>query len=310
MSYLYGSRFKAPENELILALRGELYTKPYEQIDWPAQRNNVAEVDVYHPHTRVLNGLFSILSAYESCTIPPLRQAGLAKAYQLVVMEDENTSYQTLGPVSKMMNLICRTVVEGIGSEAWKMHALKRKDFMWIGSDGMRMCGTNGSQLWDIAFISQALVETGLAEEEGVKEHTIRALKWLEESQIQENPPFYLSAYRQRTKGAWPFSTKEQGYTVSDCTGEGLKATLYLQKHLRYVNDYNPKHALNEDLPSYTPQLVNDRRLCDAVDCMLTMQNSSGGFASYEPIRGPAMLEWINPAEVFGTFKRSFNCFS
>jgi len=33
---------------------------------------------------------------------------------------------------------------------------------------------------------------------------------------------------------------------------------------------------------------------------MLTMQNPSGGFASYEPIRGPAALEWINPAEVFG----------
>lgn len=27
-------------------------------------------------------------------------------------------------------------------------------------------------------------------------------------------------------------STKEQGYTVSDCTGEGLKAVLYLQENL------------------------------------------------------------------------------
>lgn len=33
---------------------------------------------------------------------------------------------------------------------------------------------------------------------------------------------------------------------------------------------------------------------------MLSMQNSDGGFASYEKIRGPACLEWINPAEVFG----------
>jgi lanosterol synthase len=30
------------------------------------------------------------------------------------------------------------------------------------------------------------------------------------------------------------------------------------------------------------------------------MQNADGGFASYEPIRGPAFLEWLNPAEVFG----------
>jgi squalene cyclase len=40
---------------------------------------------------------------------------------------------------------------------------------------------------------------------------------------------------RHRTKGAWPFSTKEQGYTVSDCTGEGLKSVLYLQTQLEYV---------------------------------------------------------------------------
>lgn len=30
------------------------------------------------------------------------------------------------------------------------------------------------------------------------------------------------------------------------------------------------------------------------------MQNPSGGFGSYERIRGPQWLEWINPAEVFG----------
>lgn len=37
-------------------------------------------------------------------------------------------------------------------------------------------------------------------------------------------------AWRYPTKGAWPFSTREQGYTVSDCTSEGLKSVLMLQK--------------------------------------------------------------------------------
>ena len=41
--------------------------------------------------------------------------------------------------------------------------------------------------------------------------------------------------------------------------------------------------------------------MCDAVDIMLSLQNSDGGFASYELIRGPQWLEWLNPAEVFGT---------
>jgi len=40
--------------------------------------------------------------------------------------------------------------------------------------------------------------------------------------------------------------------------------------------------------------------MCNAVDVMLSLQNPDGGFASYELIRGPAWLELLNPAEVFG----------
>lgn len=42
--------------------------------------------------------------------------------------------------------------------------------------------------------------------------------------------------------------------------------------------------------------------MCDSVDLLLTLQNPDGGFASYELIRGPRWLEWLNPAEVFGQF--------
>jgi lanosterol synthase len=232
MSYLYAVRFAAPENALILSLRQEMYTEPYDQINWPAQRNNVAPIDIYSPHTKLANGLFAILGVYEQCSFPPLRHAALKKTYRLIVEEDENTTYQTLGPVNKMMNLVCRTYVDGIGSEAWKEHAIKRKDFMWMCKDGMMMCGTNGSQLWDIAFISQALVKTHLGYEEGVKESAVRALRWLDDCQIKDNPKHYESAYRHASKGAWPFSTREQSYTVSDCVGEGLKAVLFLQEYL------------------------------------------------------------------------------
>lgn len=50
----------------------------------------------------------------------------------------------------------------------------------------------------------------------------------------------------------------------------------------------------------FTPTLVSDDRLFDAVDTLLTMQNRDGGFASYELVRGPSWLESLNPAEVFG----------
>ena len=60
----------------------------------------------------------------------------------------------------------------------------------------------------------------------------VRILEWLDRCQMRENPRHYHTAYRHATKGAWPFSTKTQGYTVSDCTGEGLKAVLYIQEHV------------------------------------------------------------------------------
>lgn len=47
---------------------------------------------------------------------------------------------------------------------------------------------------------------------------------------------------------------------------------------------------------------MSDRRIFDSVDLMIGMQNSDGGFASYEKIRGPRILEALNPSEVFGTF--------
>jgi lanosterol synthase len=137
-------------------------------------------------------------------------------AYKLVCYEDENTGYQTIGPVSKMLNLVCRYAAEGPESEAFERHLARIDDFLWMGEEGMMMTGTNGSQLWDIAFLSQAVVETGIAASDapGNAEACVRALEWLDKAQMTEDPMWYGEAYRHRTKGAWPFSTPEQGYTV------------------------------------------------------------------------------------------------
>lgn len=96
--------------------------------------------------------------------------------------------------------------------------------------DGMLMTGTNGSQLWDAAFIAQALYESDLASVPSNHASTAKLLEWLDEAQIQTNPKHFERAYRHRSKGAWPFSTKEQSYTVSDCTAEGMKSVILLQR--------------------------------------------------------------------------------
>jgi len=96
MSYVYGRRVTGPETDLVRELRKvraparprrmdvvvrsarcsqggtepclghplptplqELYTEPYEKINWYAARNNVASVDLYAPHTTVLDVLYS-----------------------------------------------------------------------------------------------------------------------------------------------------------------------------------------------------------------------------------------------------------
>jgi lanosterol synthase len=146
-----------------------------------------------------------VLSGYESCPFHPLRRKAVARAYQLIILEDENTGYQTLGPVSKMLNLVARAHEEGPESEAYKQHEIKRQDFMWLGGEGMMMCGTNGSQLWDVGFITQALVETGLADLEENREGLLKALQWLEQAQILDNPKHFETSYRHTTKGAWGF---------------------------------------------------------------------------------------------------------
>jgi len=192
-------------------------------------------VDLHTPHSKLFNLFSVILGAYEQCCIPPLRNAGVEYAYKRIVCEDEDTGYQTILAVSKPLNLVARFHAEGSDSYAHRRHEDKRHDFMWIGREGMMMSNTNGSQLWDVAFITQSLVETGLANDDDNKPSVIKALQWLDRCQIRENPKHYEVMNRHRTKGAWPFSTKEQGYNISDCTGEGLKSVLYLQKQLEWV---------------------------------------------------------------------------
>lgn len=139
---------------------------------------------------------------------------GCDRAYELVVMEDENTGYQTIGPVSKMFNMLCRWHRDGPDSEAFKQHCAKIDDFLWMSDEGLMMTGTNGSQLWDAAFMSQALVETGLGEEKQNREASEGVLDWLDKCQIRENSKWYGKDYRHATKGTWPFSTPEQSYVV------------------------------------------------------------------------------------------------
>ncbi|KAI8827407.1 terpenoid cyclases/protein prenyltransferase alpha-alpha toroid [Chytriomyces cf. hyalinus JEL632] len=288
ISYLFGRRFKADLDPLLKSLRSELYVQPYGTIKWSQMRNNVAPVDLYSPHTKLFDFLNEILVIYEKLPKSLIREQALKKTLDQIRYEDINTDFLDIGPVNKVMNMLIVWLVDGPKSENFARHCSRVDDFLWKSSEGLLMNGTNGSQLWDTAFAVQAMVETGLAEEPEFKKSLLLAYDFLDVTQIKRDTIIDpKTCHRHISKGAWPFSTRDQSYTVSDCTGEGLRATLMLQKKVTFPKDYAMKK-------------ISDERLFDAVNVLLSMQNPDGGFASYELVRGPKWLEWLNAAEVFG----------
>jgi lanosterol synthase len=280
MSYLYARRFSAPESEIVRALRSEVFARPYDTIDWASLRTNVAPGDAYSPHSPWLRAAYRALGAYERRPIAKLRDRAIAFVLDQIHHEDETTGYLTIGPVSKAIQMLA-VWVEDPSSEAFRRHVERIDDYLWDAPEGTKMQGYNGSQLWDAAFAMQAMLESGLPEREGAFSDVLeRAHSFVDENQIRADIPEGHRYFRDRVKGTWPFSTAEQGWSVSDCTAEGIKVGVAMQ--------------------SMVKRPIGTRRLADAVDALLESQNPDGGWSEYERTRGPKLLELLNAAEVFG----------
>ncbi|KAI8820421.1 terpenoid cyclases/protein prenyltransferase alpha-alpha toroid [Fimicolochytrium jonesii] len=287
MSFIYGQRLRGEITPLLEQLREELYAQPYASIDWDAQCNNIAEAEVFYPHTRVLDGLNVICKLYEKIAPRKVRQWAVDEAWRQLEMEDKNTSFGNLASVNKPMNMLCTYFKLGPTHPSFQAHLSRCADYIWLSPQGMHFNGTDGSQVWDTAFLCQAACESQLALEPAFEPMMRQAFSFLDSQQIQHNVDNHTRCYRDKTNGAWPFSRRMQGYTVSDCTAEALKTLLYMQNNLPYMSSSSfPK--------------ITDTRFRNAVDILLPMQNADGGFPSYERRRAPTLLEKINPAEVFG----------
>jgi hypothetical protein len=77
-----------------------------------------------------------------------------------------------------------------------------------------------------------------------------------------------------------------------------LLSSLYLSLSI-YLSIYLSLSLLLYLALSLSPPL-SPSGLSDAVNVILSFQNSDGGWASYENTRGGAWFELLNPAEVFG----------
>ncbi|XP_027950561.1 lanosterol synthase isoform X2 [Eumetopias jubatus] len=283
MSYCYATRLSAKEDPLVQSLRQELYVEDYASIEWPAHRSSVAPDELYTPHSWLLRVVYALLNLYERHHSTSLRQRAIQKLYEHIVADDRFSKCISIGPISKTINMLVRWYVDGPASSAFQEHISRIPDYLWLGLDGMKMQGTNGSQVWDTSFAIQALLEAGAQHRPEFSSSLQEAHEFLRISQVPDSPPDYQKYYRQMSKGGFPFSTLDCGWIVADCTAEALKSILLLQEKCPFVT----KHVARE-------------RLYDAVAVLLNMRNSDGGFATYETKRGGHLLELLNPSEVFG----------
>lgn len=289
MAYCYGHRVTAPLTPLTEALREELYNEPYAKIRWKKARWDVARRDLYSRPSLLMKVLFPLLNAYEKMPRKSWRKKALDFTLEYIDAEDIQTNHIDIGPVNQAINSIAVWHAYGKESPQFRKHVDRWKDYLWVAEDGMKMNGYNGSQLWDTAFATQAAIEGNMQEYFPDMLHA--SYRFIECAQVIEEVDEPVKFFRHPSKGAWPFSTRDHGWPISDCTSEGLCATL----------------DLHHTLISPEQRTVSDQRLFDAIDVVLSYQNKDGGWATYENKRAPSWLELMNPSEVFGKIMADYS---
>jgi squalene/oxidosqualene cyclase-like protein len=277
MAYLYGRRATAQLDDRIRAIRGELYPgTSWDETDWRTARDTVSPTDRYVERSRLVRTAFRALDVAERFRSVRLRAKAQTRVLEIIRAEDEATGFICLGPVNKLFNTLVWHFENPGGTELAR-HLERLPDYLWRARDGVKMQGYNSSQLWDTAFAVQAMMATGRHQ---LHLDTLRAAhRYIEANQVRVDVPVRERAFRDASAGGWPFSTRQHGWPISDCTAEGLKASLLLAPHVA-----DP---------------ISEERLAQAARLLLAMQNDDGGWATYEKTRGPAWLERLNPSDCF-----------
>ncbi|GLT54381.1 hypothetical protein SLA2020_275840 [Shorea laevis] len=313
MSYLYGKRFVGPITPLILQLREELYTQPYNQVNWKKARHLCAKEDIYYPHPLIQDLLWDSLYIFTEPLLTrwPFNKLVREKALQVTMKhihyEDENSRYITIGCVEKVLCMLA-CWVEDPNGDYFKKHIARIPDFIWVAEDGIKMQVRFGSQMWDTVFAIQALLASNLTDlkldlhlREGTT--TSRNLSLILNSESISSPqssnlPFlrkknypvkdnpsgdFKSMYRHISKGSWTLSDRDHGWQVSDCTAEALKCCM----------------LLSMKPPEIVGEKMEPERFYHSVNVILSLQSKNGGLAAWEPAGAQEWLELLNPTEFF-----------
>lgn len=284
MAYVYGKKTKAQNADLLQQLRSELYNEAYEKINWSKARDFCCEKDRYH-HSGILMKLMNAFTnTYEQIAPQFIRKKACDYIARYLEAEDEQTHYIDIGPVNQALNSLVTFIHHGKKSAAFQKHVERWKDYLWVAEDGMKMQGYNGAHLWETAFFVNAICDSGL--QNNFADLLKPMYNFIEQNQIR-GVPREEEFFRHKTIGGWPFSMKYHGYPITDCTADGVKASIKLHRFFD-ANNYKP------------PVSISKERLIEAIDLILSFQSEDGGWASYEIRRGPQWLEYLNPSEIFG----------
>lgn len=290
IAYLYGRRFRCKLGPVVHELRKELYSQPYEEIDFARYRHEIAETDLYVRPSPVLRAAYDAMYAYEARAFQPLRKKALAHCFDRILYEQRASRYQGLSPVNGLLNLLALYAhsphhpdlppsLEGI--ESWK----------WDDEiEGIRYAGAR-SNTWDTAFVLQA-IESAPAKVRArpeLQRALARGYQNLQSLQMQAELPHAREERRDPILGGFCFSDGAHRWAVSDCTAEAMTALISIQR------DEAMRIALPES------ERIVDERLRQAARFVLLRRNADGGFGTYERRRGSALLEHVNPSEMYGS---------
>ncbi len=276
MAYLYGKRAAATETDFVRELRVDLYDRPYDTIDFTRHRDTVAPSDNRVPVAGVLRAANRVMGVFERRCPPLLRGRALGVVLEHIRYEDAATHHIDIGPVNSVLNALVHHFEDPGGVDCSRSFAAL-EGYLCHAPDGVKFNGYNSTALWDTAFATQAILSTPLASL--YRAHLWKADSYIRGNQVLEDVPDKERYFRHASRGGWPFSDREHGWPITDCTAEGFKSVLGLEP--------------------FALEPVDEELLQGSVELILSWQNRDGGWASYEKQRGGAWLELLNPSQIF-----------
>ena len=275
MSYFYANRSQAPLDPLLIALRDELYQQPYDSIRFEKYRWTRYPADDLVPEHPLLRLSLWSVQALEKFIPAALRRKALARVYEHVLYEDETSDYVRQAPVNALYNTLVHHFNGRQDRVERSWEVLPR--YLWDDGRKINMQGFTSTRLWDNTFFIQGVQESSCDDE--TRDLVEKAYDYVRDHQVTEELPEYSRFHRLPRKGGWTFSEKKNGWTITDCTAEAIKAVLQCEGQVQVP--------------------VTDENLRDAVRYLLFYQNDDGGWGSCDRLSGGNWLELFNAANVF-----------